>query len=59
MKFIEVSKSMLVGLYNFTNEKMSSVIQFAFNAVELYVVTVNGKHWTRAKKACKALEYQR
>ena len=32
---------------------------FAFNAVELYVVTVNGKHWTRAKEVCKALEYQK
>ena len=29
---------------------MPSVIPFAFNAVELYVVTVNGKHWTRAKE---------
>ena len=32
---------------------------FAFNAVELYVVTANGKHWTRAKEVCKALEYQK
>ena len=32
---------------------------FAFNAVELYIVTVNGKHWTRAKEVCKALEYQK
>ena len=32
---------------------------FAFNAVELYVVTVNGKHWTRAKDVCKALEYNK
>ena len=38
---------------------MSSVIPFAFNAVELYVVTVNAKYWTRAKEVCKALEYQR
>ena len=38
---------------------MSSVMPFAFNAVELYVVTVNGKHWTRAKEVCKTLEYQR
>ena len=30
---------------------------FAFNAVELYVVTVNEKHWTRAKEVWKALEY--
>ena len=40
-----------------TNKKMSSVMPFAFNAVELYVVTVNGKHWTRAKDVCKALGY--
>ena len=32
---------------------------FAFNEVELYVVTVNGKHWTRAKEVCKALEYNK
>ena len=36
-----------------------SLVPFAFNAVELKVVTVNGKHWTRAKEVCKALEYQR
>ena len=36
---------------------MSSVMPFAFNAVELYVVTVNGKPWTRAKEVCRALEY--
>ena len=36
---------------------MSSVMPFAFNAVELYVVTINGKPWTRAKEVCKALEY--
>ena len=38
---------------------MSSVMPFAFNAVELYVATVNGKHLTRAKEECKALEYQK
>ena len=38
---------------------MSSVVPFAFNAVELYVVTLNGKHWTRAKEVCKALEYNK
>ena len=32
---------------------------FAFNAVELYVVTVNGNPWTRAKEVCKALEYNK
>ena len=32
---------------------------FAFNAVELYVVTVNGKQWTRANEVCKALKYER
>ena len=38
---------------------MSSVMSSAFNAVELYVVTVNGKNWTRAKEVCKALGYQK
>ena len=38
---------------------MSSVMPFAFNAVELKVVTVNGKHWTRAKEVCRALEYNK
>ena len=38
---------------------MSSVMPFALNAVELYVVTVNGKHWTCAKEVCKALEYNK
>ena len=32
---------------------------FAFNAVELKVVTINGEPWTRAKEVCKVLEYQR
>ena len=30
---------------------------FAFNAVELYVVTINKKPWTRVKEVCRALEY--
>ena len=38
---------------------MSSVMPFAFNEVELYVVTVNGKPWTRAKEVCKALGYSK
>ena len=38
---------------------MSSVMPFAFNAVELYVVTINGKPWARAKEVCKALEYKK
>ena len=36
---------------------MSSVMSFAFNAVELYVVTVNDKPWTRAKEVWRALKY--
>ena len=30
---------------------------FTFKNVELKVVTMNGKPWTRAKEVCKALEY--
>ena len=36
---------------------MSSVMPFTFNAVELCVVTINDKPWTRATKVCRALEY--
>ena len=36
---------------------MSPIMPFAFNAVELYVVTVNAKPWTRAKEVCKAVGY--
>ena len=36
---------------------MSSVMPLTFNAVELYVVTINEKSWTRAKEVCRALEY--
>ena len=32
---------------------------FAFNAVELYVVTINEKPWTRAREVCKALEHNK
>ena len=36
---------------------MSSVMSFNFNAVNLCVVTINEKPWTRARKVCKTLEY--
>ena len=32
---------------------------FTFNAVELCVVTINEKPYTRAKEACRALKYQK
>ena len=32
---------------------------FVFNAVELCIVTINGKPWTRARKVCKALRYEK
>ena len=37
--------------------KMSSVMPFSFNAVELCFVTINEKSWTRVMEVCKALEY--
>ena len=37
------------------NKKMS-LVPFTFKNVELKVVTINGKPWTRAKEVCKALE---
>ena len=30
---------------------------FTFNAVELCVLTINEKHWTRAREVYRALEY--
>ena len=36
---------------------MSCVMPFTFNAVELYVVTIDEKPWTRARKVYRALEY--
>ena len=30
-----------------------------FNAVDLCVVTINEKPWTRAKEVCRALEYKK
>ena len=32
---------------------------FTFNAVKLCVVTINEKPWTRAKEACRVLEYNK
>ena len=32
---------------------------FSFDAVELYVVTINDKPWTRSKEVCKALQHNR
>ena len=36
---------------------MSSVKPFSFNAVELCVVTINEKAWTRVREVCRALEF--
>ena len=36
--------------------KMSSVMPFAFNAVEFYFVTINEKPWTRAKEGKRCFE---
>ena len=38
--------------------KMSCVMPFSFNAVELCVVTINEKPWTRAGEVCMALRYE-
>ena len=32
---------------------------FTFNAVELYVVIIKEKLWTRARELCRALEYNK
>ena len=38
---------------------MSSVIPFIFYAVELCIVTINEKPWTRFEEVCRALEYKK
>ena len=38
---------------------MYSVMPFVFNAVELCVVTMNEKPYTRTTEVCKALEYNK
>ena len=43
-------KNNLAGTQNLI--KMSSVMPFAFNAVKLYVLTINKKPWTRAREVC-------
>ena len=55
---------LVTGYKNFLTQKelqtnMSSDMPFAFNAVELYVVTINERPWTRAREVCKALEYNK
>ena len=41
------------------HNKTSSVIPFTFNVVDLYVVTINDKPWTRAEEVCRALKYNK
>ena len=43
-------------VFDTCNKKMS-LVPFTLKNVELKVVTINGKPWTRAKEVCKALEY--
>ena len=38
-------------------QKMSSIVPFSFNAVELYIVTINEKPWTRARELCWIFQY--
>ena len=59
LKFDKSFKIDVGWVLQITNKKMSSVMPFAFNAVELHVVTVNGKPWTQAKELCKVLEYSK
>ena len=37
----------------------SALVSFTFNSIKLFTVTIRGKHWSRAKEICKALEYKR
>ena len=37
----------------------SALVPFTFNDTKLFTVTVDGKHWTRAKEICKSLKYEK
>ena len=37
----------------------SALVPFTFNNTKLFTVTINGKHWTRAKEVCSGLEYEK
>ena len=37
----------------------SALVPFTFNSIKLFTVTINGKHWTRAKEICESLEYNK
>ena len=39
--------------------KISSVMPFTFNTVDLCVLIINGRPWTRAREVCYALEYNK
>ena len=37
----------------------SALVPFTFNSIKLFTVTINGKHWTRAKEICQSFKYHR
>ena len=51
------TKHNLAGSQNLI--KMSSVMPFSYNTVELCVVTINEKPWARVREVCKVLEYNK
>ena len=37
----------------------SALVPFTFNSIKLFTVTINGKHWTRAREVCRGMEYDK
>ena len=35
----------------------SALVPFTFNDTKLFTITINGKHWSRAKEICQSLNY--
>ena len=35
----------------------SALVPFTFNSIKLFTITINGKHWSRAKEICQSLNY--
>ena len=62
--FLEIIKSSvrlskIVDQKKNVNKMTSALVPFTFNSIKLFTVTINGKHWSRAKEICKALEYKK
>ena len=55
--FVSVVQTQKIFWPKRITNKMSSVMPFTFNVVEICAVTINEKPWLRTREMCRALEY--